>query len=68
MVIHGSADESVKIEEGRALAEWLNVPLIEIPGANHTFGGVHPMIEYALPKDLKTVVDLTMGFIGNLNA
>jgi pimeloyl-ACP methyl ester carboxylesterase len=67
MVIHGSADESVKIEEGRALAEWLNVPLIEIPGANHTFGGVHPMIEYALPKDLKTVVDLTMGFIGNLN-
>lgn len=67
MVIHGSADDAVNIEEGRALAEWLRVPLFEIPGANHTFGSVHPMTAYVLPKDLKIVVDLTLGFIGNLN-
>lgn len=63
MVIHGSSDEAVKIDEGRALSEWLRVPLFEIPNANHTFGSSHPMTDYVLPKDLKTVVDLTKGFI-----
>lgn len=64
LVIHGSADEAVSIEEGRKLSEWLQVPLFEIPGANHTFGAVHPFSEYKLPPDLKMVVKLTSDFIG----
>jgi pimeloyl-ACP methyl ester carboxylesterase len=66
MVIHGTNDSSVNIEEGRKLSEWLRVPLFEIPNANHTFGGVHPLIDYKLPGDLKAVVDLTLGFVGGI--
>jgi hypothetical protein len=65
MIMHGSADEAVSIDEGHQLSEWLRVPLFEIPDANHTFGAVHPFTEYKLPTDLKTVVKLTMDFIGN---
>lgn len=66
MVIQGSEDTSVNLNEGRQLSEWLRVPLFEIPGANHTFGSSHPMTDYVLPKDLKQVVDLTIGFIRNI--
>lgn len=66
LVIHGSADEAVNISEGHQLASWLNVPLFEIPEANHTFGAVHPFIEYKLPSDLKIVVKLTIDFIALL--
>ncbi len=63
LVIHGSADEAVSIEEGKQLAQWLKVPLFEIPNANHTFGSVHPLTDYKLPQDLKTAVEITMGFL-----
>lgn len=66
LIIHGSADEAVDVSEGRQLSDWLKVPLFEIPGANHTFGAAHPFLEYKLPADLKTVVKLTMDFIGGL--
>jgi pimeloyl-ACP methyl ester carboxylesterase len=66
MVIHGGADEAVALEEGKDLATWLNVPLFEIPGANHTFGVKHPMQSYRLPEDMKTVFNLTLGFFGQL--
>lgn len=65
-VIHGSEDQAVSIDDGRKLATWLQVPLFEIPNANHTFGGAHPLTEYKLPSDLKTAVDLTLGFVGNV--
>jgi len=65
-VIHGADDETVNISEGHELSEWLNVPLFEIPDANHAFGAKHPMDSYTLPKNLKNVVDLTMNFIQNL--
>jgi pimeloyl-ACP methyl ester carboxylesterase len=66
MIIHGSADEAVSIQEGYQLSDWLRVPLFEIPEANHTFGAVHPFPEYKLPADLKTAVKLTMDFIGQV--
>lgn len=66
LLIHGSNDESVSFEEGLELSEWLDVPIIEIPDCNHTFGSQHPMNSYKLPRELKTVVDLTKRFIGDL--
>ncbi len=42
LVVHGDADESVAIAEGRAIAEWSAGELFEVPGAGHTFGAVHP--------------------------
>ena len=42
LVVHGDADESVAIAEGRAIAGWSAGELVELPGAGHTFGAVHP--------------------------
>jgi NAD+ synthetase len=45
LVIHGEADESVPVEEGRKLARALGPGVGElavIPGAGHTFGMGHP--------------------------
>lgn len=49
-VVHGRADESVPIEEGRSIHRWYResafdasrVVLSEIDGGSHTFGAVHP--------------------------
>lgn len=44
LVVHGSADESVPVAEAHALrrAGGNNAALLEIVGAGHTFGAVHP--------------------------
>ena len=42
LIVHGDADESVSIAEGRLLAAWGRGELCVIPGAGHTFGAVHP--------------------------
>ena len=42
LIVHGDADESVSIAEGRLLAAWGRGELRVIPGAGHTFGAVHP--------------------------
>ena len=45
LLVHGDADESVAVEEGRELARTLPdgaARLVEIAGAGHTFGAVHP--------------------------
>lgn len=62
LIIHGTNDEAVSLNEGKQLAMWLNTPLIEIPSANHTFGSKHPWDVFQLPEDLKMVVDLTIRF------
>jgi uncharacterized protein len=67
LVLHGECDEAVALSEGRDLANWLHVPLIEIPGANHTFGAVHPWTSFELPEHLEMAVTLTRNFIGDLN-
>ena len=45
LIIHGSADESVPVEEGERLAEASgreSTRLLVVPGAGHTFGAAHP--------------------------
>jgi len=58
-VVHGDADESVSIEDGRRL-EACGGTLLTIPGATHTFGAVHP---FAGPTPhLEEAVDAIAGF------
>lgn len=58
-VVHGDADESVSIEDGRRL-QGAGGTLLEIPGATHTFGAVHP---FAGPTPhLEQAVDAIAGF------
>lgn len=48
LIVHGQEDESVPAREGRELLRSAGGPepdhreLLEIPGAGHTFGAVHP--------------------------
>jgi pimeloyl-ACP methyl ester carboxylesterase len=63
LAFHGTADETLPLSMLHEIKQWNNkVETIEIPDANHTFGGVHPYNEAFLPKDLKSVVDLSINF------
>ncbi|MBI1835632.1 MAG: prolyl oligopeptidase family serine peptidase [Flavobacteriia bacterium] len=62
-LIHGDADTSVDIEEGRNLATWLKTRLFEIEEADHTFGSSQPWNEENLPEALQKVCDLTTSFL-----
>ena len=63
LIIHGTADESVSINEGRSLATWLRIDLVEIAGANHTFGSAQPWMSDKLPDDLELVCRNTLDFM-----
>lgn len=63
LIVHGTADESVSVEDGVRLAEA--APLASsryeaIDGAGHTFGAVHPFQDPT--PHLRQVVDLTVGW------
>lgn len=62
-VVHGSADDSVSIEEGKNLALWLNTPLHIIEKANHVFGTKHPWNASVLSKSMTTTCEITQSFI-----
>ncbi len=42
LLVHGTDDESVPASEGRDLRDASGGTLLEIEGAGHTFGAVHP--------------------------
>ena len=42
LIVHGDQDETVPVAEGRALAAAEPADLLELEGAGHTFGAVHP--------------------------
>ena len=62
-VVHGSADDSVSIEEGKNLALWLNTPLHTIEKANHVFGTKHPWNASVLSKSMTRTCEITQSFI-----
>jgi len=59
LVIHGSDDETVGIQDGRDLAA-AGGDLLEIEGAGHTFGAVHPF--EGPPPQLLEAIDAAVGF------
>ena len=64
LVLHGTSDETVPLSHAIGLhrhnAEM--VELITIPGADHTFGTMHPFTEESLPPLFQEVVDKTIRF------
>ena len=60
LIVHGDGDESVPIGEGRDLAGWGGGELRVLPGANHTFGAVHPF--RSRTPDLGVVLSETVAF------
>jgi uncharacterized protein len=62
LLVHGSMDSSVLIEEGKNLAKWLNTELIIVEEANHTYGSAQPWTDRQLPKHLRHVCKKTAAF------
>jgi uncharacterized protein len=62
LIVHGTGDETVPVDEARRLQELSSrvSTLRMIEGANHTFGAKHPLTE--VPRDLETVVRETVTF------
>ncbi|MBL4655725.1 MAG: alpha/beta fold hydrolase [Bacteroidia bacterium] len=63
LIVHGTADESVPVEQAKTIHGWnSNTKLMEIDGANHTFGSSHPPGATELTEHTRIVVDATMEF------
>ena len=58
LIVHGTADEAVKIKTSNLLHNWAkNSELLIVEDANHTFGGKEPWNEIVLPLDLNKVIE-----------
>lgn len=66
LILHGDQDESVSIDEGKAIATWTKQPVHIIHGANHTFGASHSYLEDSLPQKLLECCDKITSFIHSL--
>ena len=68
LILHGDQDETVPLEEARALHSWSsNSELSILEGANHTFGSSQPWAEERLPAHLATTVRMTREFLGKFD-
>ena len=64
LVVHGSDDPTVLIDEANALKSWnMNLNLHIIKGANHVLGGFHPYDLEEFPKNLQEAIDVTINFL-----
>lgn len=64
LIIHGSNDISVSVEEAKTLHQWNpNSALKIIEGTNHVFGTSHPWRKDNLSKELQSAVDVSITFL-----
>jgi uncharacterized protein len=65
LLLHGTGDASVPVEEGEALAKAAvhhSARAMFYDGANHTFGAVHPFAGFT--AELAQAVDETVKWMG----
>jgi uncharacterized protein len=66
LIIHGSDDTSVSVEEAKTLHKWNpNSKLEIIEDANHVFGTSHPWGKGSLSEGLQKAVDISIDFLKN---
>lgn len=63
LLIHGDKDESISINEGKSMADWLNTELRIIQNTGHTFDSSHPWTENQLPYPLLEICEITLDFL-----
>lgn len=64
LIVHGSDDPTVSVEEAKAIHSWNSNSKLEIIiGADHVFGAQHPWPEGTLPDSLGKVIDKTIDFL-----
>ncbi len=63
LILHGTADESVRVEEAHLLASHApEARLLLLEGAGHTFGAVHPFA--GMTPELAQALDETVKWMG----
>ena len=63
LLIHGTKDETVNIEDAEWIYENLDHSiLVKIEGGNHAFGASHPWVKDSLPDSLSIAIDETIEF------
>lgn len=66
LIVHGSDDTSVSVEEAKSLHQWNPNSVLEIiEVANHVFGTSHPWKKDYLSNKLQNVVDVSIAFLKN---
>jgi dienelactone hydrolase len=64
LIVHGSDDEAVPLDEGEKMKTWNPKAILEIiQNANHTFGGKHPWTEKDLPAQTKIAINKSVKFL-----
>jgi alpha/beta superfamily hydrolase len=67
LIIHGSNDLTVSLNEAISLHKWNVVSKLEIiDEADHVFGSRHIWTEKTLPKNLQQAAKLTITFLNGL--
>jgi len=64
LIVHGSDDPTVKLEEAENLKKWNpDAQLHIIKGADHVLGAFHPYDLQEFPAHLREAIDETMAFL-----
>lgn len=64
LLMHGDDDKTVNISHARDLHKaQSNARFIEVPGGDHTFGGMHPYAATTLPDGLQNFCKKTVEFL-----
>jgi len=64
LIIHGTNDEAVPVNEARKINEWNPASeLFIIEGAGHTFGAAHPYNESQFPEHVQMLLERTLAFL-----
>ncbi len=64
LIIHGTNDETVSVEEAKNMHSWNSGNTIElIENANHSFGSAQPWTSDNLPENLEIVTNKSIRFI-----
>ena len=67
LIVHGSDDLTVPINEATALNKWNPASTLEIINeADHVFGSMHPWREKHLPPNLQQAVNSTLTFLNKI--
>lgn len=63
LIIHGSEDEAVSVNEAKQLLDWnTEAKLHIVDGAGHTFGAKHPHEQDKFPEHVEEVLENTLKF------
>ncbi len=63
LILHGEDDETLPVQMAHDLLKWKpDAEMHLLPGADHSFGGMHPYQENNLPEAARVAADMSIDF------